>query len=124
MAKYYAPTCGAVSEKEKAHMEAIRKFAPECIVLLENDGVLPLKKTGKLALYGAGARMTVKGGTGSGDVNSRTVINIEQGLEAAGFEITTKSWMDGYSADVAKAKQDYFINLKPGQPKKVLTILP
>lgn len=121
MAKYYAPTCGAVSEKEKAHMEAIRKFAPECIVLLENDGVLPLKKTGKLALYGAGARMTVKGGTGSGDVNSRTVINIEQGLEAAGFEITTKSWMDGYSADVAKAKQDYFMNLKARAAKEGVT---
>ena len=110
-----------LSAKKKSPYGGYSKFAPECIVLLENDGVLPLKKTGKLALYGAGARMTVKGGTGSGDVNSRTVINIEQGLEAAGFEITTKSWMDGYSADVAKAKQDYFMNLKARAAKEGVT---
>lgn len=65
------------------------------MVLLENDGVLPLKKIGKIALYGAGARHTIKGGTGSGDVNSREVINIEQGLKDAGFTITTDRWLTG-----------------------------
>ena len=54
---------------EKEHIAAARKLAPECMVLLKNDGTLPLKGTGKLALYGSGARKTVKGGTGSGDVN-------------------------------------------------------
>ena len=54
MTKYYAPTSSEVSPSEKAHMEAVRKFAPECIVLLENDGALPLKGTGNIALYGAG----------------------------------------------------------------------
>ena len=65
------------------------------MVLLENDGALPLKNTGKIALYGAGARHTIKGGTGSGDVNSREVINIEQGLKDAGFTITTDRWLTG-----------------------------
>ena len=50
------------------------------MVLLENDGVLPLKNAGKIALYGNGARGTVKGGTGSGDVNTRSVINHSHSL--------------------------------------------
>lgn len=112
MTKYYAPTSSAVSPSEKAHMEAVRKFAPECIVLFENDGVLPLKETGNIALYGAGVRRTVKGGTGSGDVNSRTVVNIEQGFEDAGFTVTTKAWLDAYDAYEAQAQKDYFDNLK------------
>ncbi|MFR3325235.1 MAG: hypothetical protein ACLTR8_12245 [Oscillospiraceae bacterium] len=40
----------------------------EGIVLLENNGVLPMQPQ-KIALYGAGSRMTVKGGSGSGDVH-------------------------------------------------------
>ncbi len=108
MAKFYAPTCGEISEREKTHMDFIRKAAPECVVLLENDGALPLKQTGKIALYGNGVRMTVKGGTGSGDVNSRMVINVEQGFEEAGFTVTTKDWLDTYTDQVAQAKQEYF----------------
>ena len=56
----------------------------------KNDGTLPLKETGKLALYGNGARRTIKGGSGSGDVNVRHFVTVEEGLENAGFEITTK----------------------------------
>ena len=57
---------------------------------VENDGTLPFSGAGKLALYGSGARSTIKGGTGSGDVNVRHFVNIEEGLEHAGFTITTK----------------------------------
>ena len=47
----------------------------ECMVLLENDGVLQFSdKIKKIALYGSGARNTVKGGTGSGDVNVRKTV--------------------------------------------------
>lgn len=41
------------------------KAAQEGMVLLENDGVLPLKDK-KVALFGAGAVDTIYGGTGSG----------------------------------------------------------
>lgn len=43
------------------------RAALEGIVLLENDGVLPLS-VGKVALYGAGADMTIKGGTAFADL--------------------------------------------------------
>ena len=60
-----------IQEFEKEHITKVRELAPECMVLLKNEGILPLQETGKIALYGSGARRTIKGGTGSGDVNVR-----------------------------------------------------
>lgn len=54
---------------EQEGMDAVRRAAPECMVLLRNDRcVLPLQSPKRIALYGSGAR---RGGTGSGDVNVR-----------------------------------------------------
>jgi len=112
MIKYKASKSPEMSLSEKENMEIVREMAAECMVLLENDGTLPLVgKKGNIALYGNGARRTVKGCTGSGDVNSRMVINIEQGLEAAGFTITTKSWLDAFDQVFAGAKENYLKEL-------------
>ena len=89
MATFYASKTGEVSAREKEHSALVRELAGECMTLLENDGTLPLAGAGKVAVYGNGVRHTVKGGTGSGDVNTRTVVTIEQGLKEAGFEILT-----------------------------------
>lgn len=80
---------------EKAHWETAYRAATEGIVLLENNGTLPISP-GKIALYGAGAEMTIKGGSGSGEVNERHSISILEGLETAGFQITTRKWLDDY----------------------------
>lgn len=97
MGKIYASKSPEMSEREKRNQDTMRALASQGMVLLENDNVLPLdKKNNKIALYGVGARHTVKGGTGSGEVNSRNIINAEQGLEEAGFIITTKSWLNAY----------------------------
>ena len=97
MARIFAPTSPGITEREKRNMQRVRRIAAEGMVLLENKGVLPLKAEGRaLALFGNGVRKMVKGGTGSGDVNSRTVINIEQGLEDAGFTVATKSWLNRF----------------------------
>ncbi len=99
-----APTVPDMTPDEQQHMELSRKLAGECVVLMENDGTLPLAP-GKLALYGSGARRTVKGGTGSGDVNSRFVVTAEEGLEKAGFSILTKTWLDKQDQHVQEAKE-------------------
>lgn len=112
MAKYYASTSGEISRRETEHMNQIRALAGECMVILENDGTLPLKETGNLALYGNGARRTVKGGTGSGDVNSRSVVSIEDGLAAAGFQLKGQDWLSKYDEIRAKAKEEYRENIK------------
>lgn len=96
MKEYKAAFSPEVSPREKEHLALVRSLAPQCMVLLENDGTLPLAGPCRVALYGAGARRTVKGGTGSGDVNSRSVVNVEQGLKNAGFEIATAAWLDEY----------------------------
>ncbi len=93
---------------ETEHTAAARRLAPECMVLLKNDGTLPFQGTGKLALYGSGARRTVKGGTGSGDVNVRHFVNVEEGLKNAGFELTTGSWLDSYDQVVEEARKAFF----------------
>ena len=98
---------GEVSAREKEHSALVRELAGECMTLLENDGTLPLAGAGKVAVYGNGVRHTVKGGTGSGDVNTRTVVTIEQGLKEAGFEILTGKWLDEYDKVLADAQAAY-----------------
>ena len=79
---------------EAPHRELARKAAREGIVLLKNEGrVLPLKEGSKVALFGAGAGKTMKGGTGSGDVNVVHYVTVEEGLREAGFTITTQDWL-------------------------------
>ena len=57
---------------EIEHRKLARLAAAEGIVLLKNEEhVLPLKAGSAVAIYGAGAGKTIKGGTGSGDVNER-----------------------------------------------------
>ena len=81
--------------------------ACEGIVLLKNeDSALPIKP-GKLALFGAGASKTVKGGTGSGEVNERHTVTILEGLENAGFEITTKAWIADFEAELQRENDAY-----------------
>lgn len=98
-----------IQNYEIEHQEEVRRFAGECMVILENDGVLPLQAgTKKIALFGTGARHTIKGGTGSGDVNVRENISIAQGLERAGFKFVTEGWLDQYDrlyADAQEAEQ-------------------
>ena len=109
MGKFYGKTTGDVTALERENQRLVRELAGECMVLLENDGTLPLQGISgrKLALYGNGARHTIKGGTGSGDVNTRETIHIEQGLEEAGAEIVTKDWLDAYDRKIADAKESY-----------------
>ncbi len=72
----------------EAHAVAARAAATESMVLLKNEGaVLPLKDVKKVTLFGASSIDFVAGGTGSGNVNKKYVINMVQGLENAGFEL-------------------------------------
>lgn len=113
MAIIYASKDSGISPRESRNGQRSRALAPQGMVLLENNGALPLTgKPGKIALYGNGARRTIKGGTGSGDVNSRETVNIERGLEDAGFEIVTKEWLDRDDRKYSEAMGAYFEKLK------------
>ncbi len=101
-----------MNDYEKKHIAALRSQLAECTVLLKSNGAFPLAAPGRIAAYGSGVRKTIKGGTGSGEVNSRYFVSVEQGLEAAGFTLTTKAWLDAYDAVYANAKKEFIKQLK------------
>lgn len=107
MPKIYAADSPQITECEKEHLELARRSGTECVVLLENDGLLPLPAPATVALYGVGARHTVRGGTGSGDVYTRGSVSVEQGLKNAGFRITSTEWLDRQEAAYTQAQQEY-----------------
>ena len=97
---------------ENEHRALVRAEAPGCTVLLRSNGDFPLSEPCPLALYGSGARHTVMGGTGSGEVNTRTFVTAEEGLRAAGFTLTTDRWLDGYDAVLKDAHAAFIRELK------------
>lgn len=102
--KVYGCRTSAETEREKEHRLLARRAAAEGMVLLKNEGILPLKEK-KIVLYGAGARRTVQGGTGSGDTNERYSVSIEQGLLNAGFDLTNTGWLDRFDRDYDEAER-------------------
>lgn len=120
---HFADRTDSVTELEKKNDATVRKTVGEAAVLLQNKGALPLQGPGKIALFGNAARKTIKGGTGSGDVNSRYVVNIEKGLENEGFTITTKKWLDEYDVHIKQAKEEYFAYIhKIAEERKIAPI--
>ena len=107
MANYFGTLSSEPTELELRNRALARRAAAEGFVLLKNEGgALPLKSK-KIALYGMGARKTVKGGLGSGSVEERYSVNIEDGLKNAGYEITTQRWLDDYDREYTETYQAY-----------------
>ena len=96
------------STREKANRETSTRIAEEGIVLLENKGVLPFDSgVSTIALYGSGARHTIKGGTGSGDVNVRDYVTVEQGLLNSGYSVVTGEVLTEYDGILQNARLIY-----------------
>ncbi len=111
---------GSPNQRERDNLAVAYRAACEGIVLLKNDGALPLQ-TKKVALYGSGASMTIKGGTGSGEVNERHSVTVLEGMEDRGFTIASRKWIDDFASGYVKAKAEYEVErkkrinlLKPG----------
>lgn len=84
---------------EADHEEA-RKIADESMVLLKNDGILPLKRSQKLAFIGKFAETPRFQGGGSSHVNSYKVTSA---LEAAkGLDVT---YAPGYDTDTTESDE-------------------
>ena len=97
----------APSPREQENAALARQAAAAGIVLLKNRGVLPLNPGAPVALFGAGAGRTVKGGTGSGDVNNRASVSIWQGLKEAGVPLTSEDWLADCEARYTRAREDW-----------------
>lgn len=106
--KFTGTLSNEATERETENRKLARKAAAEGFVLLKNERqALPIKEGAKIGLYGAGAVKTVKGGTGSGDVNERDCISILDGLRLAGYEITSMDWLASYEELYDQKRQEW-----------------
>jgi len=97
-----------INEYEINHINKLDEYLSECTVLLKKNGDFPLNDGEKqIYLYGNGIRRTVKGGTGSGEVNSRSVDTIEEAFIKGGFKILSNKFLDEYDKVYEKAKKDF-----------------
>lgn len=78
----------------EADHEKARKIAAESMVLLKNDGILPLKKDAKVAFVGEFARTPRFQGGGSSNVNAYKVTSVLEAAETMGLHV---SFAPGYA---------------------------
>ena len=81
------------------HAELVRNAAVEGMVLLKNNGVLPLAPEQTVGLYGVGSYDMIAGGGGSGNVNKKYVRSLYDGFVDNGikFDQTLADWYRKYA---------------------------
>ncbi len=109
--KYSGSLDNTITEREERNYNLAYEIAIESMVLLENDGLLPLKDK-NIALYGIGARNTCFGGSGSGEVNTRFKISIYEGLKNSGFNILTEDYLDKLDLVLEEEKNKWIKSFK------------
>jgi len=80
-----------------------RKVAANSMVLLKNNGILPLKKGAKIAVIGELARTPRYQGAGSSHINPTQLDNALDELKKAGFDV---EFAQGYELSNKKAKNN------------------
>ena len=80
---------GTLSDETNAEAAGVaEEIMEEGIVLLENEGLLPLEGTDKLNLFGWESINPAYGGAGSGGINDLyKIVSLIEGLENAGFAV-------------------------------------
>ena len=116
-------TMSKVKPHEIKNIKRLRSHLGECTVLLKKDGSFPLEKPGTIAAYGSGVRHTVKGGTGSGEVNSRYFVTVEKGLLKAGFTIVNGGWLDEYDRIRENNKAAFYKAIKAKAKKEKKNVI-
>lgn len=80
-----------------------RRVAASSMVLLKNNGILPLKKSGKVAVIGELARKPRYQGAGSSHINPTRLDNALDELKNAGYNV---EFAQGYELSAKKAKKN------------------
>lgn len=96
-----------------ANAQVARKAAADGMVLLKNnDTPLPISKDKKVSLFGTTQIETIKGGTGSGDVNPAYTISISDGLKEAGYQLN-EGLLNSYETYINDLRQQEQYKIKP-----------
>ena len=100
------------------HAKLVRKAGAEGMVLLKNNGVLPLKGDEKVGLWGVTSYDFIAGGTGSGNVNKAYIRNVQEGLEGNGVAVdpAPASWYKKYISYTEETMNNNAPNTLWGKP--------
>lgn len=112
----------------EAHIALSKAVAEEGMVLLENNGLLPLREGTTVALFGVGSLDFVKGGGGSGRVFPAYTRNVYEGFAAKAPRFGIYEPLSQYYYDYALTQceenpriQNYFaIVQEPEVPQKLV----
>lgn len=97
----------------KEHIALSKEAAKEGMVLLKNEqGVLPLKRGSRVALFGKGTFDYVKGGGGSGDVTVSYTRNLYDGFRQLSDRVSVFEELAGFYRE--NVKQQYAAGRVPG----------
>ena len=110
----------------KAHAVVARKAAEESIILLRNEcNTLPLKGSEKVALYGITSVDFFGIGTGSGEVNTAHVTNMQEAMTEAGFtldENLAEFYRTCYATQSATEKMEGSAIDKRHRPEPIVSV--
>ena len=96
----------------KAHAQVVREVGADGIVLLKNNGILPL--TGKrVALFGCTSYDWISGGSGFGGTSiGHYTVSLVEGMRSAGYEVY-KPLISLYTKHIADEEKRLFPNGRP-----------
>ncbi len=83
------------AEEPPGRRALARRIATDALVLLKNDGLLPLERPSRLAVIGELAADTPHQGGGSSSVNAHRVVSILDGIRQALGPDTEVTWVAG-----------------------------
>jgi len=96
----------------KAHAQIVREVGADGIVLLKNNGILPLIGK-KVALFGCTSYDWISGGSGFGGTSvGHYTVSLVEGMRSAGYEVY-KPLISVYTKHIADEEKRLFPNGRP-----------
>ncbi len=108
----------------KYHAEIVREKASEGMILLKNDGILPLNENHVISLMGVTSFNIISGGIGSGDVDEAYTVNLDEALIKSNFKlnkISTDLYEDYFKKNPVKKPEGIIENLMLMMDPKLLS---
>ncbi|MDR1092840.1 MAG: glycoside hydrolase family 3 C-terminal domain-containing protein [Clostridiales bacterium] len=95
--EYFKRKTNNLDEYMAQKLDVIERTTDEGIVLVKNDGVLPLKTEKKVSLFGIGSRRLVYNtSSGNAEIGNSGVdsvnMTLKKGMENSGFEVAPSLW--------------------------------
>lgn len=114
---YFAPSYAdetKIAEAEEVSKSLVTTIQEEGTVLLENKNqTLPLEKSSKVNVFGISSVAITYGGSGSGAADESKNVNLQQGLENAGFEVNSEL-TDFYTENLPEKEGTNIFSLNGG----------